>query len=79
MDNQELLILHHNILFDNQHIQYYKNQNLRGFKHTKTTVKKNQFNQTLKQTTEGKKALNTVYIKYEEHSTVEKGKQTQTK
>jgi hypothetical protein len=46
-------------------------QNLRGgFKHAETTVKKNQFNQTLKQTTEGKKALNTVYIKYEEHSTV---------
>ena len=39
-------------------------QNLRGFKHTETTVKKNQFNQTLKQTKEGKKALNTVYIKY---------------
>ena len=31
MDYQELFILHHNILFDNQHIQYYKNQNLRGF------------------------------------------------
>ncbi len=62
MDYQELLNLHHNILFDNQHIPYYKNQNLRGFKHTETTVKKNQLNQTLKQTTEGKKALNTVYI-----------------
>ncbi len=39
-------------------------QNLRGFKDVDTTVKKSQFNNTLKQTKEGKKALNTVYIKY---------------
>ena len=48
-------------------------QNLRGFKHTETTVKKNQFNQTLKQTKEGKKTLNTVYIKYEQHEKMDKG------
>ena len=39
-------------------------QNLKGFKNAETTVKKTEFNQTLKQTKEGKKALNTVYIKY---------------
>ena len=47
-------------------------QNLRGFKHAETTVKKNQFNQTLKQTKEGKKTLNTVYIKYEVHEKIDK-------
>ena len=39
-------------------------QNLKGFKDVETTVKKSQYNQTLKQTKEGKKTLNTVYLKY---------------
>ena len=46
-------------------------QNLREFKNAETIVKKNQFNQTLKQTKEGKKTLNTVYIKYLEWSGVQ--------
>ena len=32
-------------------------QNLRGFKHAETTVKKTEFNQTLKQTKEGGKLI----------------------
>ena len=38
-------------------------QNLKGFTNAETLVKKSQFNNTLKQTKEGKKTLNTVYIK----------------
>jgi hypothetical protein len=38
-------------------------QNLKGFKDAETTVKKSEYNNTLKQTKEGKKTLNTVYIK----------------
>ena len=48
-------------------------QNLKGFKDVETTVKKSQYNQTLKQTKEGKKALNTVYIKYLEYTTQDDG------
>ncbi len=50
-------------------------QNLRGFcrfKNAETIVKKSQYNQTLKETKEGKKTLNTVYIKYEEHTKIDK-------
>ena len=48
-------------------------QNLRGFKDVETTVKKSQFNNTLKQTKEGKKTLNTVYIKYLEYTARDDG------
>jgi hypothetical protein len=48
-------------------------QNLRGFKHAETTVKKSEYNKTLKQTKEGKKTLNTLYIKHEEHTKRDKG------
>ena len=37
-------------------------QNLRRFKHAETTVKKTEFNQTLRQTKEGKKALRGVFL-----------------
>ena len=42
-------------------------QNLKGFKNAETVVKKSEYNNTLKQTKENKKTLNTVYIKYEVH------------
>ncbi len=48
-------------------------QNLRGFKHAETTVKKTEFNRTLKQTKECQKALNTVYIKYLEYTARDDG------
>ena len=41
-------------------------ENLKGFKHTESTVKKSNYTQSLKEKKESKKAFNTVYIKYEQ-------------
>ena len=48
-------------------------QNLKGFKNAETLVKKSEYNNTLKQTKESKKTLNTVYLKYEQHEKMDKG------
>ncbi len=48
-------------------------QNLRGFKHAETIVKKSEYNNTLKQTKEGKKTLNIAYIKDLEYSAWDDG------
>ena len=41
-------------------------ENLKGFKHAESTVKKSNYTQSLKEKKESKKAFNTVYIKYEQ-------------
>jgi hypothetical protein len=48
-------------------------QNLKGFKDVETTVKKSEYINKLKQTKEGKKTLNTVYIKYLEYTARDDG------